>query len=135
MGTIPVFFTCQSPGEPDTNREILFNLMQIIAHDNKEKADHKAGPKSDIQVISQIIGVKENINAYGKHRDDPEDHFANAGIDIFPFGICQGYQGNKKLQDKQDQGKSKYPKELASPAISPIIVGKVYSKLLWQLIP
>ena len=122
MGTVPVLFTCQSPGKPDANRKILFHLMQVVSHDNKEKANHKADPKSDIQVISQIIGIKENINAYGKHRDDPEDHFANAGIDIFSFGICQGCQGNKKLQGKQNQRKSKYSKKFAAPSINSIIV-------------
>ena len=96
MGTVPVLFTCQSPGQPDADRKILFHLMQIITYDNKEKANHKADPKSDIQVISQIIRIKENINAYGKHRDDPEDHFANAGIDIFYAWDLPGLPGKQK---------------------------------------
>jgi len=92
VGSVPVFFIIQCPGDLYADGVILLAFRQVIADDRKQKSHQYRHHHFYPHFFSQCHCISDRVQHRRQHRNDPKHQMHNLFGVVILFGIRAGTQ-------------------------------------------
>ena len=87
MGTIPVFFAVQGPGQFDANGIVLFAFGKVISQSNEQNTHQSRNDTADRNFNAHCRGKGDRRYNQRQYRDAPFRDQYDAAAQISAFGV------------------------------------------------